>query len=428
MNVIARFIKLLIMYPVRDLFSPPKGQVAALDFLRSCAILMVAAFHFTRDAYLPFGGIENAVSRLPFVRYGWAGVDLFFVLSGYLIGRQLWREMDRTGTVRVTRFVLRRGFRIWPLYFAVFAFGVVAVGRSGSPPLNWWANLTFLSNYFPHLDMVPGSWSLCVEEQFYILVPLLLLLGAAAGLPVRHFRWVLLVLLTLLPAVRAATCLWYTNHGVLLEGVILINALVKPIHTHSDGLVVGLLLAHLDVLGGDRFKRGFLGTGWVVLIGLGMGLATYNSPVFVFFGCALFFGACAWFLIARRRPELRVLDSRVFYILSRLSFGMYLNHFYIHHSVARFTLRYVPGTESAPAAHLMVSIALFVACSAGIAAVTFCLIEWPFLRLRERLYGGHPTAPPSRQIGGLSLPLPVVLEKSHLTTDPVCVRHGPLVR
>jgi peptidoglycan/LPS O-acetylase OafA/YrhL len=381
MTLLTRLTGVFVVRPLRDLFRPPKGQVAALDFLRTCAVLMVVAFHFTRDAYLPSGGTENLISRLPAVRYGWAGVDLFFVLSGFLIGRQLWRESHRSGTVRVTRFVLRRGFRIWPLYFAVFAFVVAAGGRRDG----WWANAAFLANYFPDLDLVPGSWSLCVEEQFYILVPLLLLLGAAGGVPVRYYRWVLLALLALLPAVRAVTCWRLAGLGIPLDGEVRLNALVKPIHTHADGLVVGLLLAHLDVLGGDRFRRGFLASAWVVVIGLGVGLATYNSPVFVFSGCAIFFGACTWFLTARRRPGLGVLESRAFYTLSRLSFGMYLNHFYFHHTVARFALRHLPGADAAPAAHLLIAIALFVACSAGIAVVTYCLIERPFLRLRDRL-------------------------------------------
>ena len=106
----------------------------------------------------------------PFVRWGWTGVDLFFVLSGLLIGTQLWRELDRTGDIRVGRFLLRRGLRIWPLYtsLVVSIFGeVVFLGRDGS---GLWSDAAYLSNYF-HCQ-IGGSWSLSTEEQFYILAPI----------------------------------------------------------------------------------------------------------------------------------------------------------------------------------------------------------------------------------------------------------------
>ncbi|MGH9519122.1 MAG: acyltransferase family protein [Terriglobales bacterium] len=91
---------------LHDLNLPAPGNVPGLDALRTMAILLVVMVHTQ----------ESVGSHIPFVGAGWTGVDLFFVLSGYLIGRQLWKEAQ-TGRIRIGRFLLRRGLRMWPLYF-----------------------------------------------------------------------------------------------------------------------------------------------------------------------------------------------------------------------------------------------------------------------------------------------------------------------
>src|SRR5262249_4481493 len=111
---------------LRSLFVPPPGTFPSLDALRTAAIVLVIGNH------LAVGGAELAPSpawNFTLFRYGWTGVDLFFVLSGFLIGRQLQRELQRTDSVKVPRFLLRRGLRIWPLYFAWVAFLALALGK-----------------------------------------------------------------------------------------------------------------------------------------------------------------------------------------------------------------------------------------------------------------------------------------------------------
>jgi peptidoglycan/LPS O-acetylase OafA/YrhL len=100
---------------VSELLHPPASQIPFLDGLRSIAILLVISDHLSAKFVAAYG--PNLYSRLPFVANGWIGVDLFFVLSGFFIGGQLWKERRDSGSVAVGRFILRRGFRIWPLYF-----------------------------------------------------------------------------------------------------------------------------------------------------------------------------------------------------------------------------------------------------------------------------------------------------------------------
>lgn len=386
-----RLIDLFLIQPLRDLYRPPKGQIASLDFLRSCAILGVLAFHFSRSSYLPLGGSENFFSRLPLIAYGRVGVELFFVLSGYFIGKQLWREMRQSETINLTRFILRRGLRIWPLYYAVLAFVIIAKhGPLTPPPGGLWANLFFLSNYFPQFDVVSGSWSLSVEEQFYVATPVILLLGAACRVPLRWYRWGLLGLLGILPIVRLLVR-WHLTGDLAtpIPEELKMACFHKPFHVRADGLVMGLLLAHLEVVDGNRFKAGFLASGFPLLISIAVFLSCFHNLILADTGCALLFGSCTWFLIARRRTGLRVLESWVFYILSRLSFGMYLNHFYLLNSTADFTLHHVPGAGWASAFQQMAGTVLLILASAGVALVTFCLIEWPFLRLREWIFAGQ---------------------------------------
>jgi peptidoglycan/LPS O-acetylase OafA/YrhL len=347
---------------------PPASTVPALDLLRTAAIVLVVGNHVAAvGAQLAPAGPWDT----PIFQYGWTGVDLFFVLSGFLIGRQLQKELQRTETVDVPRFLLRRGLRIWPLYFSWVAFLALALGKwRGMAP-----DLVFLSNY--RQGQVSGGWSLSTEEQFYLVVPLLLL-GVHRVLGPRARGWVPLVLLAVMPAVR-----WLTLHNTGQGGA---AALYGPIHTHCDGLLVGLFLAWVSVhfpafLKPDRPHR------WrapLMAMGAGLGLRQLDPELLNFTGLALFYGGLA-VLGLRSGPRARAFAGwRGFYVLSRLSYGMYLEHFEI-------VPRVLPPTSSALAPlvgqGILLSGALFlvaVLVSAAAAALTFVLVEEPFLALRTR--------------------------------------------
>jgi peptidoglycan/LPS O-acetylase OafA/YrhL len=379
--------------PLHELLNPPKEQIPALDALRTCAVLFVIFQHVT-TAYLDMGGKPNLFAKMPFVRGGFIGVDLFFVLSGYFIGKQLWREVQKTKTVSIKRFMLRRGFRIWPLYFFFLAAVLTAAG--GLPIDRWWSDVVFLTNYVKH-GVVMGSWSLCTEEQFYILAPGLLLLAAPRIESIRQCRKYLIGLLILLPAIRAGIWWNYTHDMMHHEHEIFIKHIYFPIHTHADGLVMGLLLANVEVAGDDQYKRGFLTSGWCLLLSVVacLGLQKLQREVLDFTGITILFGALVWFLLSRKPAWLSFLKSRVFFVLSRLSFGMYLNHEYMHKRVAAFALAHIPFANEVPALHNIAAAAILVVLAAMVATVTFCLIEHPFLELRTAVLGkksgGGPT-------------------------------------
>ncbi|HEY2896813.1 MAG TPA: acyltransferase, partial [Gemmatimonadaceae bacterium] len=191
---------------MNDLRYAPQTQIPALDALRTLAILMVIAGHFPEAGKAQFPQYAQLLDGSLFA-FGWTGVDLFFVLSGFLIGRQLWKEQLRTGTINVGRFITRRGFRIWPLYFFIALLSPALDGKSSYK----WADWAFLSNYFS--GRVEGGWSLSTEEQFYILAPLLIFVGVRF-LSRRGWFAVLLASLLAVSGVR-----WWTAHKLLGAGL-----------------------------------------------------------------------------------------------------------------------------------------------------------------------------------------------------------------
>src|SRR6185437_8652768 len=301
------------------------------------------------------------------------------------------RELEARGTVAVGRFVLRRGFRIWPLYFAFYFFTVFVLGRAQLPFVAWWQDLTFTTNYFGH-ELIAGSWSLSTEEQFYVLTPLLLVASRRFVPDLRRYRRYLCYALLILPALRALT--WWHLTGSLThhDGSLFLDRIYTPIHLHSDALFVGLVLANLAVTG-DAERSALWSSPWLAVgaVLIGGALVAAQREVFSFSAVALLFGACVRYAVSpKRRPSF--LSSRAFYVISRLSFGMYLNHRYLEDFTVSFCLRHVPFAAQAQGAHFLVTYVVFAALSTLAAAVTFCLIEHPFLALRTAWMERQPSS------------------------------------
>lgn len=359
----------------RELLHPPAGNVPGLDVLRSLAIILVVSGHYYGE-FSAAQGVTLGIRQFPFFYFAWTGVDLFFVLSGYLIGRQLWRELTIRNTIDVPRFLLKRGLRIWPYYFAFVAWTFFASHKSISDFL---PDLFFLSNYLP--GGVSGSWSLSVEEQFYIFMPVLLLLLSTL-VSVRRQFLTIAGLLAALPVIRYVTLSTY--HGEITHDVI-VRVTQLPFHTHADGLLAGVLLSWLSVLKPDHLKplpflRNLI---WpVVLVVIGLLLRSLNPRVFAFSGLALIFGGMALFVLRDRSVFSRLANKHIFYLISRLSYGMYLNHFPIVSIGVPLLLAAKFSNELY--VNFFIGYPLLVFASMAVAAATFILIESPFLQLRER--------------------------------------------
>jgi peptidoglycan/LPS O-acetylase OafA/YrhL len=167
----------------------------ALDGLRAVAIFLVFSIHFGGELWAPLSG--------------WLGVHVFFVLSGYLITTLLLRECDRTGTISLRAFYIRRVFRILPIYFLVYVF---VMFQSYMAHDDSWVNmkaaspyyLTFLNEFAP-LAPLKMTWTLGIEWKFYFVWPALI-----ASVGVAAFSRIALVLLS----IAALGVSWWTGFHI----------------------------------------------------------------------------------------------------------------------------------------------------------------------------------------------------------------------
>ncbi|WP_417067681.1 acyltransferase family protein [Niveibacterium terrae] len=150
------------------------ARIASLDGLRALAITLVIAMHL------------HSGHTIPALDYLWRcellgdiGVRIFFVISGFLITTLLSGEFRARGEISLRHFYLRRALRIWPAYYLLL--GVLAAAMlMGLQTLSWRdlaGPASFLANYFPTSMVLAHSWSLAVEEQFYLIWPLLIVLA-----------------------------------------------------------------------------------------------------------------------------------------------------------------------------------------------------------------------------------------------------------
>jgi peptidoglycan/LPS O-acetylase OafA/YrhL len=231
---------------------------------------------------------------------------------------------------------------------------------------------------------VKGSWSLCTEEQFYIITPLLLILGAPWVGSVVGFRKFLIALLLVEPVVRLLSWWFLTGSLSRHSPDLFVVTLYQRLHTHADTLLMGLLVSNFEATNKGARERGLLGTGWILPLAVlaAIALRSIQLEAFNFTGVALVFGALVWFLLGRQRKWLRWLDSIVFYWGSRLSYGMYLNHAYLRDAIMEPCFNYLPFQDRLPLLHNLLIISAVTLLSVSASIVTFCLIEHPFLHLR----------------------------------------------
>src|SRR5437588_1674510 len=152
----------------------------ALDILRFLAVLLVLWRHSWVCSPQISPLLHSITATLQ--RGGWIGVDLFFVLSGFLISGLLFKECQKTHQISLSRFFVRRGFKIYPPFWALLLFTVVLESITNNKTAGKWilCEFFFVQNY-GDASQWGYTWSLAVEEHFYILLPLLLVVLLKVG-------------------------------------------------------------------------------------------------------------------------------------------------------------------------------------------------------------------------------------------------------
>ena len=245
------------------------GRIPSLDGLRALSISLVVFGHLGGTAGFPIGSPRVV---LPFLAV--LGVRVFFVISGYLITRLLLVEQERRGSICLSMFYFRRIFRILVPYY-VFLAGMAAAARMGwveLGPGDLGYSLAYIGNYHPHSAWTLGhTWSLAVEEQFYLLWPAVIVLVG-----VRRALWVAAACLLIAPLVRVGV--WILLPGSR-EGV------GHTFGTVVDPIAAGCLLAGItDRLWNRARYRSLLQSRRFILVPLAV-LATVvfeQHPRFAF--------------------------------------------------------------------------------------------------------------------------------------------------
>lgn len=324
----------------------------SLDVLRGVAILLVIGFHL----------------NLPGVfQVGWIGVDLFFVLSGFLISGLLFSDYEKVGQIRLGRFWFRRAFKILPplyVYLGITALAMFVLHCV--PGRAYWSTVFFFSNYLPRLDsagaLVVHIWSLAIEEHFYVLCPILL------WLLVRFRRSPF----SILPAA-----------ALVLTLLCLVLRTKSPGHYAYTHLRIDALFAGVTLRYYERFRPALfvkLGSPFVLILGLTFWIPSYLSydsnavlrsidATWAFVGAAGLVGWCFC------NEDAGWWDYSPFKILA--SIGLYSYSIYLWQQPVTMFFRGMTPTVFFTACGFVFSVAGGVLMSK--------MVEMPALQLRQRL-------------------------------------------
>ncbi|HLX44588.1 MAG TPA: acyltransferase [Bryobacteraceae bacterium] len=366
-----------------------QDRILELDVLRGLAILLVMGVH------VPAYPIWSAVG-------GW-GVDLFFVLSGFLIANLLFTEYRKTGNIRFVRFFIRRALKLYPSFYILLALTVVYccdrhVHFTGRQLLG---EMLLTQNY---IGAIWGhTWSLAVEEHFYILLPLLVafMLKRRPGSsdPFRAIPYVFLGIGVACLALRIVNSMRYPlySHPIHYE----------PSHLRFDTLFFGVFLAYLH-----NFHTGILQRLMtypfrfpIAAVGvLSFIPAIFLSPtepiVYTLGFTSIYFGFGTMLLLSiYKEPSGRPQPGFVFRSIGKIgtySYTLYLWHLPTAQVFSTLASRFLTVNQYVlHAAYLTASIAIAVCLSK--------LIEIPVLRLRERLFPAPASGQPCPRVDAMAV-------------------------
>ena len=348
-----------------------------LDLLRALAIIVVVIYHAALFGFKLPGRVD---------RFGWIGVDLFFVLSGYLIGGQLLAPLARGRPIDLRRFFARRAFRIIPAYFVILAVYAFLPSWREYPEMSpLWKFVFSVQN----IDLHGGTafshaWSLAVEDQFYLLLPLILILVSRWPRPRFIIPCVIVLGGIALRAFLARQNLAET--GVSFRGFQ--TWIYYPTWTRLDPLVFGVILAAIEKFRPQWWRRMMNLAPWLLLPGLALivyalylgegDYLTVAASIWQFPMIALGMAALLVCAVSPRLILRRVKIPGAAFIAS-IAYSAYLVQKLVIHFVAQFCSRYNITFTSA-AALLGVELCVY----AG-AAMLFFAVERPFLQLRHRI-------------------------------------------
>ncbi|TWU50942.1 O-acetyltransferase OatA [Rubripirellula tenax] len=349
------------------------GRDLGLDVVRFVAIVLVMGRHAAISS-------ESAAWLQTWSRGGWVGVDLFFVLSGFLVSGLLFAEYQKHQRVRPIRFLIRRGFKIYPAFWAFMALTLT---------MRWWAGepaaltsvvveLAFVQNYFAGIWI--HTWSLAVEEHFYFM--LALLMGALSASGRLNKRGAIPIVF----AVLAIGCLALRLQHASTHLTFSASESIFRSHLRMDSLFYGVLISYSVWFGGlksgiDRIPKWLMTAIGCALLSPAFVWPVDQHPWIGTYGLTLFYLGSGCIVIAAlgmKLPSSAIPRSALAFAAraGAASYSIYLWHV----PVNLIAIHLFVETQSLPIAYW----STYLIGSVGVGWVMHGLIERPAIALRNR--------------------------------------------
>ena len=340
-------------------------RIKGLDILRGLAIIFVLFRHSELE--------HNLIKD-----FGWLGVDLFFVLSGFLVSGLIFKEYLRTGSSNIKRFLIRRGFKIYPPFYIFLLVAIVIrlIERGTFYHVNHFLSEVFyMQSYFQRI--FNHTWSLAVEEHFYIGFAIIVFIALKLKMLTNKKAVIISLIALLLTTFAMRFYVSYPHRGESFG--------FDQTHLRADGIIIGVLISYLYYFTG--FFSWFVRHRWLFFF-VAVGLVI---PGFVYKGAGFFmntyglsmvnlgFGIFTLLSLLYTQKTTNLLLRLISHPINLLCYiGVHSYSIYLWHLLP---VPYIEKLElnSVPASILMITSALVL----GI--VLSLLIERPFLKIRDRL-------------------------------------------
>ena len=350
------------------------------DFIRGIAIILAMGWHFNG---ITTNSAIVAAFLAPGKALGWAGVDLFFVLSGYLIGGLIFNEYKKTGMFWGSRFLVRRALKIWPVFYAFLFIFFIA----GIKPWREWLlpNLFHVQNFFG--SPISHLWSLAVEEHFYLAFALLFAIFATNTQRVSRIPLVLVFIMIFTLLLRiVAVKMGVDGHSMQIMSMF-----------RMDSLVAGVLLAHIKIFNKLQFE--FLASKKLIsaLIFVAGVVVLCSFDAHGQFICSVgytiaYITAAAFLLFCQNN---RLITDQGIIVRSLAAIGIFSYGLYVCHviliRVSDILVAKLPFHDNTG----LISLAIRYGGSLILAIVVTRLVEYPFIKLRDKVFPPRVTVTPS---------------------------------
>ncbi|MCW5909516.1 MAG: acyltransferase [Cyclobacteriaceae bacterium] len=356
-----------------EIKDPKNFYFPELDGLRFFAFLLVFFHHHTLLSNIPYFSVIHA--------YGWIGVDLFFILSAFLLSKLLRAEYNLSGSISYKSFYYRRILRICPLYYMYITFSALLFFFLPNPlqddTIIRYAGLFTLSDnmltaglgYNP-IPFTGHLWTIAYEEQFYLLLPVLV---AFLMQRTSHQTWITrAAVVIILNGIRCTMVYFNVKHPAIW---------VLPV-THFESMLIGIVIGFgkLDFLL-KRIPSFLLGIFGLFFFGLVWLLPPISQNSFLLSFSYTFIGIFSAFVllsVLKNGILKKILSYKVFVFLGKRSYGLYIFHL-VSNGIVAYLVKYFPVLKN----DLFSFVASLAVCII-FSVISYRFVEMPFLKIKRR--------------------------------------------